>query len=307
MKKAPKNTDNNLDRLIAVGLGVVITFSFYSPARLLINDVSNNLYEHQISDKSIEKVATSHRNIFYCNTNNPAQMLDLFLPKDSNADTPLVVFVHGGGWEHGDKVSKTMSYYGESLVGSGIAVASLNYRMHPTSHYPDAHDDIRCATEFLQYNAAKYGISAQKWGIMGDSAGAELAAYELQAHSEAPYKAFVGLYGPYDLALQITRTPRHDVNVVNFLDTNDTSFARSVSPISLPVKTSASYLLIHGLDDKIVPFVQSQSYQQYLKDSGADSTLISIPDSGHYISPTSKPGREEIRRTITDFFARKLR
>lgn len=306
MKKTHKFNQVWLDRLIALGLGIIFTFSFYTPAKTLINDVSNNLFERQISASTIDKFAATYKNISYCNTTNPAQSLDIYLPAHQDTPAPLIIFIHGGGWQYGDKVSKVLSYYGQPLLKQGVALASLNYRMHPASHYPDAHDDINCALSFLAENADTYKLSKTTWGIMGDSAGAELAAYGLQANPDKPIKAFVGLYGPYDLSLQLTRAPRHDVNAVNFLNSRDISFARSVSPIAMPVKTSASYLLIHGKADKIVPIEQSENYYETLKTAGANARFIAIANTGHYISPTSKPSRQDIQHTIQSFFLKQL-
>lgn len=301
-KPAIKPNLNWIQAFIAVGGGILLTFIFSPDARLLKNDISNHLFEQQLVSDSLFNIVPFKKDVQYCSTTNPRQSLDIFLPP-SVAPTPLVIFIHGGGWTYGDKKSKVLSYYGEPLLKQGIAVASINYRLHPEGDYPDSYQDISCALDYLKAHASNFNISSEKWGIMGDSAGAELAAYSMQSRPEMPIQSFVGLYGPYDLGLQLTRTPKKDVDAANFTDSHDPVFATSISPIALPVKSSASYLLIHGQKDTIVPAEQSQKYHAYLKSGGANSRLILIPNSGHYVSPIGSPTRTEIRAVIATFFA----
>lgn len=291
--------------LIAIGGGLLLTYFFSPDAKLLENDLSNNIFERQLSADRLSFLVPYKSDLSYCNSANPQQSLDIYLPPSSEP-TPLVIFIHGGGWTYGDKKSKVLSYYGEPLVKRGIAIASLNYRTHPESHYPDAYDDIACALGFLKNNAADFNINTHKWGIMGDSAGAELAAYTLQAQPEYPLVSFVGLYGPYDLGLQLTRTPLKDVSAVNFTGSSDPIFAASISPISQSIKVSASYLLIHGKDDRIVPPQQSKKYYDKITSAGAAARLIEVDNTGHYIAPTSQPSNAEIRRIVTDYLYKSL-
>ena len=301
-RKNPSTSRFNwIQAIIAVGGGILLTITFSPEARLLKNDISNHLFEQQLSDNTLASLVPYQKDVQYCNTSNPRQSLDLYLPP-STTPTPLVIFIHGGGWTYGDKKSKVLSYYGEPLIKQGTAVASLNYRLHPESNYPGAYEDISCALDFLKNNAREYNLSTEKWGIMGDSAGAELAAYSMQARPEMPITSFVGLYGPYDLGMQLSRTPKKDVDAANFTGSHDPIRATSLSPISQPVKLSASYLLVHGKKDTIVSPDQSINFYNRIKESGAEAQLILLPNSGHYVSPTSTPTRAEIRTIIADFF-----
>ena len=99
--------------------------------------------------------------------------LDLWLAPNVQR-APLVVFIHGGGFQRGDKSSfRNRSDLIRLLNRSGISVSAINYRLteggkHP---YPAPMHDAARAIQFLRYNAEKYRLDKQKFAAMGSSAG----------------------------------------------------------------------------------------------------------------------------------------
>jgi arylformamidase len=107
---------------------------------------------------------------------DPAQKLDVFIPKDAKA-APIIVMVHGGAWMIGDKANanvvanKTLRW-----LPKGYIVVSPNYRMsRPIDPIAQA-DDVARALAYVQSHASAWGGDAARVLLMGHSSGAHLVA-----------------------------------------------------------------------------------------------------------------------------------
>ena len=95
------------------------------------------------------------------------QKLDLYIPKRAKKPTPLVVWIHGGGWQAGDKKFGPF----KSLLDKKYAVASINYRLSQEAKFPAQIQDCKSAVVWLKKNAALYNIDPERVGAWGASAG----------------------------------------------------------------------------------------------------------------------------------------
>ena len=100
----------------------------------------------------------------------PANKLDLWLEK-SATPTPLVVFIHGGGFVGGDKRQANAQAVRKSL-DAGVSYASINYRFRPQAPIQDILRDSARAIQFLRHHAKEYNLDKSKVAAMGGSAGA---------------------------------------------------------------------------------------------------------------------------------------
>ncbi len=114
----------------------------------------------------------------------PECKLDLYLPDRDPAETPLYIHFHGGGIESG---SRRDAYVIELAKKYGIAVASADYRMYPTAHFPDFIEDAAAA---VAYVAANMGGKYKSVTVGGSSAGAYLS---MMLYFAPQYLAAVGL------------------------------------------------------------------------------------------------------------------
>ena len=109
--------------------------------------------------------------------------LTIFLPEASKAVGTGVVVCPGGGYVHlafdheGVKVA-------EWLNTLGVAAFVLKYRLGPRYHYPAQFEDVQRAFRIVRSHAKEFGISPDRIGIMGFSAGGHLAS-TLGTHFEA--------------------------------------------------------------------------------------------------------------------------
>jgi len=97
-------------------------------------------------------------------------VLDLFLA-ESNNPTPLVLYIHGGGFRSGDKDRLNQNAL-RSFLKAGYSVASINYRLTDVAPAPAAYLDCGRALQFLRYHARKWNLDPELVASTGGSAGA---------------------------------------------------------------------------------------------------------------------------------------
>ena len=119
-------------------------------------------------------IPPTHADVVY--GSNPGNVLDLWLVP-SDTPTPLLVFIHGGGFRGGDKRNFDNSLI-ENMHKEGISVASINYRLtkegllaEGKNMYPAPMHDGARAIQFLRYNASKYNLDKTRFAATGGSAG----------------------------------------------------------------------------------------------------------------------------------------
>lgn len=227
---------------------------------------------------------------------------DLYLPK-GKSKAPVLVAVHGGGWQLGNK--QYYRYWGLFLARAGYAVFAIDYRLGKHGLYPAAVYDTKAAIQFIRAKAVDYNLDPDRIGLIGDAAGAHLAAltalagdqfdaaYRNDANAAVPatVKCVIGFYGVYDMHAQwmhdLTARPNDNV-VEKFLGTSPMQNRRvyfDASPISYATldRDQLHFLLIHGTDDDIVDVAtQSGAFVTALTQAGFFVRRIVIPGAGHF-------------------------
>jgi acetyl esterase/lipase len=102
-------------------------------------------------------------------------VLDLWKAK-SDKPTPLVVFIHGGGFRGGDKGGVPLPLLRGSLA-AGFSVASINYRLSDTAPFPAPMLDGARAIQFLRSKATEWNLNPAKIAATGGSAGAGISLW----------------------------------------------------------------------------------------------------------------------------------
>ena len=257
------------------------------------------------ADAAIYEV-TTRADIVFAEHDGTRLLGDLYLPKGLDK-APVLVAVHGGGWQVGSR--KFYTNWGAYLSRNGIAVFAIEYRlMKPgVNTYPGAVYDTRAAIQFVRAKAAEFGIDPERIGMIGDSAGGHLSALVALAGDEPLYssqyrsdpnatissrvKAVIGFYGVYDMMAQwqhdLVARPRDNI-AEKFLGTAPTTNRQvffEASPISYATvsRNSTRFLLIHGTDDDIVdPPTQSLAFLNALTQAGFFVRRLVIPGAGHF-------------------------
>jgi acetyl esterase/lipase len=215
------------------------------------------------------------------------QKLDVYLPALRNDRTRMVIIIHGGGWNSGDKADFN-SYVTEFQNRlPGYAFANINYRLvtETGNYFPTQETDIKSAIEFLINKAADYNIS-RNFIFLGVSAGAHLALLQGYKHNDVLQpKGIVSFFGPVDLERLYVNSDQSIPSQLKFimnatLESNPNIFFDS-SPINFVSSNSAPTLMLHGEKDMLVPVEQAYMLQNKLDEKGVFNKLVIYPGQAH--------------------------
>lgn len=291
------------------------------PAIAFAEDLTQ--YRKQV-EKQLEKLpVVAHFDQPYAGTNNPKQMLDLYLPKQRNGDKPLpvIVFIHGGGWKNGDRIRSAGSVVGYARTGDYAGVA-VSYRLSDEAKWPAQIYDCKAAIRWIRGNAEKYGLDPKHIGVWGGSAGGHLVSLlgtsgdvkELEGDL-GPYTKFssrvqcvVNQCGPEDFRLPLMfrngQPVTEDEAVVGLLGGSPAQkpdVAVAASPVTYVTADDAPFLTLHGTKDERVSFKHAEVIDAALQKARVPSLLIPVTDGGHGFYNPQIPDR------ISAFFDRHLR
>ncbi len=113
------------------------------------------------------------RDIPYAQPAHERQVLDVYSPPQAK-NLPVVVWIHGGGWQTGDKSSVQIKP--QAFMDQGFVFVSTNYRLLPDVDMKTIVRDIAKSIRWVHDHIAEYGGDPERLLVMGHSAGAQLAA-----------------------------------------------------------------------------------------------------------------------------------
>jgi len=113
------------------------------------------------------------RNVPYAEPAHERQVLDIYAPKGAK-DLPVVFWIHGGGWQAGDKTS--VQGKPQAFVDKGFVFVSTNYRLLPHVDMGTIVRDVAKSIHWVHDHIAEHGGDPKRIIVMGHSAGAQLAA-----------------------------------------------------------------------------------------------------------------------------------
>ncbi|MDT0510001.1 alpha/beta hydrolase [Novosphingobium sp. MMS21-SN21R] len=254
------------------------------------------------------------------------QIVDIYVPQGKGPH-PLVLYIHGGGWMGGHtRQSGAFENFPAMLAAfaaEGFTVASVEYRLSGEAPFPAQSRDVNAALRFLRTNAAKYAIDPARVGVFGGSAGGHLAAMaglgcrdtalDPASAQDHCVQAVVSWYGIFDFATM----PRRDTPgspeqmLLGCKDGNCPPNAqKNASPLTYLDPKDPPFLLIHGIDDKVVPASQSQQAEAAFKAAGVPVNAIYYPATDHsFMGQTPEDTRKASLAAMNatfDFFHEKL-
>lgn len=218
---------------------------------------------------------------------DPRQKLDVYAPVAGQGPFPIVVFVHGGSWQEGNK--NGYAFAGRALAAQGFVTMVINYRLHPKDRYPAFIDDVALALRWATDNGNKFGGNPNKLFAMGHSAGAYDIAMavldERTAATRPKLSGVVTLAGPFDfLPLDSKAT------IKVFGDVPDLP---STQPINHVTANAPPFLILHGRDDTTVYPRNAIALDKALREKGVPSKLKFYDGTSHVriILALAKPMR----------------
>ena len=255
-------------------------------------------------DFPVTTALPQHKDLSYAKI-SPAQKLDLYLPT-GNGPFPLVMMVHGGAFLFGDKADQPSLAGTDFLLEHGFAVANVNYRLSGEARAPAQIQDVKTAVRWLRAHAQEYSLDPDKFAAWGASAGANLVALlgtaidipalegvELgNPHQSSRVQAVVDWFGPTDF-LQIDRQlielgfpPSHDDPdspeslLIDAPIQTRPDLVKVVNPLTYVTLEAAPFLIEHGTNDSIVPYLQSKILFDALVAAAGTERVTFVPLEG---------------------------
>lgn len=262
--------------------------------------------------------------------------LDLYSPtrRTGSQRYPLILFIHGGAWQHGDArhagAVEDFPAWLAQLAARGFVVASVNYRLSGEARFPAAVNDAKIALRWLRSRASALGVDRDRVVVWGVSAGGQIAGLmalgcndpdldvarngglreagveELNGESDCVQGAVLW-YAASDLT---ALTPASGADAASspqarYLGCAPQECARlaaAASPMNYARADGPPMLFIHGRDDVVVPFAQSQQLDDTLRSLGGRTDLLALDGVGHSFvgdahSQTSAATRTALRAT----------
>jgi acetyl esterase/lipase len=195
----------------------------------------------------------------------PRKKLDVYTPKNPTGKAPVLFFIYGGGWNHGER--SDYQFVGNAFASRGFVVVIADYRLYPEVKYPDFLEDNAQALKWVEDNIASYGGDKERLFIAGHSAGAYNAVMLALDHSflrdygvTMSIKAVAALSGPYDFY------PFEYDEVRNTFGSAPNP--EGTQPVNLIAPDTPPMFLAAGTHDPIVRIQNTQFLSAKLRDTG---------------------------------------
>jgi acetyl esterase/lipase len=246
------------------------------------------------------------KDIVYGKAGGVELKLDLARPAKGDGPFPLVVCLHGGAWQLGQRSDQHARL--RLLADHGYVAASVGYRLAPKHRFPAQVEDAKCAVRFLRAHARDFKIDPNRVAAAGDSAGGHLALLlglmdakdglegnGGSAGQPSKVQAVVNYFGPTDLRTW-SATPQgeailkavvhgKDSNALlkDFVGTADRKAAvvAKASPITYVDAKDPPVLTFQGTADPLVPAEQAKALHEALKKAGVVEKLVLLEGAGH--------------------------
>ncbi|MFI1990699.1 alpha/beta hydrolase fold domain-containing protein [Actinoplanes sp. NPDC020271] len=229
--------------------------------------------------------------------------LDLTRPARATGPSPLIIWVHGGAWLFGSNKHESPQLapgrIAERILDAGFALARVTYRFSGEARFPAQLHDVKAAVRWLRKYAAELGLDPSRFGVWGESAGGHLASLValtgddpdpvlagrdgVRGVSDAVQSAVVW-YGPANLATM--RGSHNDPDspesqLIGGPVPDLPTEAAVASPVTYVTPDAPPVLLVHGIDDRVVPASQSEELHDRLAALSGPVSLRLVPGADH--------------------------
>jgi arylformamidase len=245
-----------------------------------------------------------HRDLSYTEAKDKQQTLDVYSPA-AGEKHPVVVWIHGGGWQAGDK--KEVAKKPQVFTDKGFVFVSINYRLLPRATIKQMAGDAAKAIRWVHDRAKDYGGDPDTMFVMGHSAGAQLAALvctddrylKAEGLSLALIKGCVPVDGDtYDVPMQIKTVEKRRADIYR-KKFGDADSQKDLSPVTHVArgKHVPPFLILHVADHPETKG-QSQRLVKALQEAGISAKAYPAEGKNHNTlnddlgKPDDKPTQE---------------
>jgi acetyl esterase/lipase len=266
--------------------------------------------------QTVSDVSAVHREVTYARAIGfrPLKM-DIWLPRQATGPVPLVVWVHGGAFQLGDRRELPPTFAPDSvfrlLNEAGMACATVDYRHSLEAPFPAQLHDLKAAVRYLREFAEDIGVDPERFGAWGESAGGHLAALlgltgsrddlhgglgaqEQPSNISAvadfygvsslvgipPISTPAGLFPPALTAAVPAGMPLQPEHML-VGGSDEPALLAAASPVSYVTAAAPPFLLVHGDSDGLVPHSQTDLLAAALADAEVEHEVVTIKGGDH--------------------------
>lgn len=233
--------------------------------------------------------------------------LDIILPFRPNKEEkrPLLVWICGGAWMTMERSAHLPWLI--NFAHRGLSVASIEYRLSNSSHFPGPLEDVKKAIRYLRAHAEEFGIDTDRIIVGGESAGAHLAAMagvtnDRREFDKGDYleyssrvQAIIDYYGPSSFTLkekdmsetdesekpEFLKEPSPVSMFLGYDPADNPQKADTAAPLSYVSPSVPPFFIAHGTDDAIVPIHNSDVLYTALERNNVPAEFWTIRGAGH--------------------------
>lgn len=264
--------------------------------------------------------------------------LDIYLPNEGDGPYPVVVDIFGGGWYFGNKSSHKLEP-ALNLLKRGFAVVSINYSLSSQDTLDTQIQEVKAAIRYVRKHAASYQLDPDRIALLGESAGAHLAAvastssasghlvdstWPNQDVSDA-VQAVIAVYCPVYLDLmkelfQVEQMAWGLNTLISEYGEADSmegvllggaaktvpEAAKKANPITYLDENCPPYLFLHGTQDQVVPIIGAMSFAAHMMAKiGVENVEFQVVEGAHHDIHDFE--KEWIYDLEADFLRRRLK
>jgi len=240
---------------------------------------------------------------------SPSQKLDIYLPEAGDGPFPVLFYMHGGGFQKGDKRDVYLAAYVPGLE-YGYALVSVNYRLSGEAPFPVPLQDCKAALRWLRANGDQYELDTHRLAAVGHSSGGNFAAMMCVSAGvelfEDPalgnpgrstaVQAALDWYGPTDFSLMDVQLAAngHELCDHSEPDSPESKYlgapvlevpdkVAAANPVTYVNTEMAPILIQHGRDDCGIPVQQSIEFARAIEERvGPDRCELDIFDGAQH-------------------------
>jgi len=278
------------------GTGAAIIGAGLCVALLTEGSVVERIVIHFLYKKAELPESQVVRDKDYREGSSPKQRLNLFFPDSSG--WPVLIFVHGGGWNFGDKDQTVggVDVYGNIgrfFASHGIGVAIINYRLLPQASWREQIEDVADATAWVASHIADYGGSPNRLFLSGHSAGTQIATRvaldptPLEKRGLSP-RILCGVIAVSGAGLDLQDARTYELGEdIHFYETRfrngdaGESWKQAASPISFVNASAPPFLIVYAEGERKGLQRQSGLLHEALASAGTQSRIVIVPGQNH--------------------------
>lgn len=244
--------------------------------------------------------------VVYGHKDGLAMTMDVYRPSDPNG--AAILFMVSGGWYSRWAPPERTIGFVKPYLDRGYTVAAVRHGSSPRYGIPEAVADVRRAVRFVRKNAEKYGVDADRLGVLGMSAGGHLSLMlgttgdDGDAGASDPLlkvpsrvAAVAALVPPTDLRVAVWEAPESLPAYRNFpaLDLSMEK-AKEHSPLVHVTSDDAPALVVMGGKDELVPDKHGKWIAEAFERENVSHKLIIYPDANHGLGASRAAAVKEV-------------